>query len=338
MTVTFGETLLRLSPEGFRRFSQASCFDACYGGAESNTAVSLSQFGETVRHITRLPLSELGRACAGELARWGVDVSDVVWDGSPDARLGIYFCEQGASQRAPRVIYDRGHSSFSQAKRSNFAWERILEGADWFHFTGITPALGGELAGAALDACREARRRKIPVSCDLNYRSKLWEKAEAGKIMEGYMEYTDLLLANNGSLYDMFGIDEKSSATCNGVEATAAAARQAARRFGIPTVALTMRQSYSASQNGWSALLYQEGNVFPSRKYTVEIVDRIGGGDSFAAGMIYALKNGYTPSHAVEFAAAASCLKHTIPGDLNPISREEAECLAASGGRTLIER
>lgn len=340
MIVTFGEVLLRLSPPNHRRFSQADTFEAYYGGAEANTAVSLCCLGEPARHVTRLPANDLGRACRGELARWGVDTSGISFETAPDARLGLYFCESGVSQRPSRVIYDRKNSSFARWDHRELDWDALLEDADWFHFTGITPALGEELAAAALEGCAAAKKRGIPVSMDLNYRANLWSKTQAGEVLSRYLEFVDVLFANNGSLADVFGIDEENSAVDNDPSATLAAAREASRRFGIGEVALTMRQSISASCNQWSALVYhgETGQHFLSQGYRMEIVDRIGGGDSFAAGLIYAKRRKFDHQHAVEFAAAASCLKHTIHGDVNPVTEQEVENLLACGGAGLIQR
>ncbi len=338
MIVTFGETMLRLTPPRFQRFMQATGFDAYYGGAESNTAVSLSLLGEPSRHVTKLPENELGRACAGELAKYGVDTGCILWDTDPAARLGVYFCERGASQRPPRVIYDRAGSAFAKAAVGEFHWQTLLQGARGFHFTGITPALSPALAQSVLDACKTAKALGVQVSCDLNYRAKLWSKEAARETLGQYMEYVDLLFANNGSLYDVFGIDVENSRTDNGPDSTAAAAQAAAAKFGIRQIALTMRQSVSASENGWAALYYEVGRVYTSKSYRMQMVDRIGGGDSFAAGMLYAQGQNYAPQHALEFATAAACLKHAIPGDANLISKEEVEQLAGSAGNALIQR
>lgn len=340
MIVTFGEMLLRLSPPGHLRFAQASAFDAYYGGAEANTAVCLSCLGEAARHVTRLPANAIGKACANELARYGVDTSCVSFDFSEDSRLGLYFCENGASQRASQVLYDRQNSAFTRLKRADFDWERIFDGADWFHFTGITPALSKEMAEIVLDACKEAKRRKIPVSFDINYRAKLWSRAQAGETLSRFLPCITLLLANNGSLFDVFGIDAGNGAADNSPEAALIAAEEAAKRFDVPEIALTMRRSYSASCNGWSAMLYnrESKQAVYSPNYNIEIVDRVGGGDAFAAGLIFAKRRGFDAQHAVSFAAAVSCLKHTVPGDMAPVSYEEAEGLLADNGAGLIRR
>ena len=340
MIVTFGEILLRLSPPGYQRFAQASSFDAYYGGAEFNTAVSLAHLGEPTRHVTCLPANELGETCVGTLARWNVDTSAVVMDMSLDARMGLYFCERGASQRASRVIYDRQYSSFSRIKRGTFQWKQILHDADWFHFTGITPALSDEAAETALEACHTAKKLGIGVSLDLNYRASLWPREKAGCTLRRYLSSIDVLFANNGSLYDVFGLDVSGSAYRNGPEETLAAARETAERFGIGRVALTMRHSVSASRNEWAALLWdgREKKAFLSRRYVMDMVDRIGGGDSFAAGLLYAWRQQFPNAKAIEFAAASSCLKQTIPGDVNLISRKEVENLMASDGNALIQR
>lgn len=336
MIVTFGETMLRLSPPGYQRFTQAGTFQAFYGGAESNCAVSLCCLGEPARHVTVLPDNDLGRACKGELARYGVDVSKITMDSGETGRIGIYFCENGASQRSSAVIYDRKNSSFSLARREDFDWNDLLQNAQGFHFTGITPALSPELAMAAMDGCKAAKRLGIPVSLDLNYRAKLWSRAQARETLTEYLPYVDLLFANNGSLHDVLGIAPGDY----GREATLAAARETGKHFPIPEIALTMRTPHSASRNTWSAMTYrpETGESWFSRDYEMEIVDRIGAGDSFAAGLLFARRQEMDPQAAVEFAAAAACLKHTIPGDVNPATRREVENLAFGPGNGMIQR
>ncbi|MCI5923425.1 MAG: sugar kinase [Oscillospiraceae bacterium] len=340
MIVTFGEMLLRLSPPAHLRFAQASSFDAYYGGAEANTAVCLSCLGEAARHVTCLPANALGRACAGELARYGVDTSCVSFDYGENSRLGLYFCENGASQRASQVLYDRQNSAFTRLRRGDFDWESIFDNADWFHFTGITPALSKEMAEIVLDACKEAKRRKISVSFDINYRAGLWSRERAKETLSRFLPYVTLLLANNGSLFDVFGIDAGNGAADSSPEAALAAAKEASKRFAVPEIALTMRRSHSASYNGWSAMLYsrESKQAVYSPNYNIEIVDRVGGGDAFAAGLIFAKRRGFDAQHAVSFAAAVSCLKHTIPGDMAPVRSEEAEDLLADNGAGLIRR
>lgn len=327
MIVTFGEMLMRLSPPGYERFAQARQYDCWFGGAEGNTAVLLAQLGRAARPVTVLPANPIGCACRAELMRFGVDTTQIRMDESPEARMGLYFCEQGGSQRPSRVIYDRAGSAFARARHNDFHWDEILDGADWFHFTGITPALGPELAAAALDGCRTAKRQGMRVSCDLNYRASLWSREQARAIMPSYLEYTDLLFANAGSIFDTLGFGGRE----NIPEATLDAAKAVRAQYRIPNIALTMRESLSASQNAWSAMLLDpDGREFWSKRYVIDIIDRIGGGDSFAAGMIDAVCENRGGQYAVEFAAAASCLKHTIPGDFNLVTREEIRQLMDS--------
>lgn len=338
MIVTFGEIMLRLSPPGFQRLSQCRSLDVCFGGGEANVAVSLACYGEEARFVTRLPDNDLGRACRGELRRYGVDTSAICFGGE---RLGIYYCEKGASQRPSKVVYDRAHSSIATAGRQDFNWDAIFEGADWFHFTGITPALSEEAADITLEACKAAKKRGVRISCDLNYRKKLWSRERANQVMTGLMEYVDVLIANEEDASDVFGIHaEKSDVTKGEIhrEGYVSVARQLTERFGFEKVAITLRESVSASVNNWSALLYgAEGALF-SKKYAIQIVDRVGGGDSFGAGLIYGLTHGYEAQEALEFAVAASCLKHTIEGDFNLTSVSEVRALMGGDGSGRVQR
>ncbi len=329
MFVSFGEMMMRLSPPGVERFEQAEGFVRYFGGAEANTAIALSQWGEETSFVSVLPDNPLGRACKNELRRWGVGVKDVHMDASSGARLGLYFCENGVSKRPSQVVYDRAGSSFAGSKAICFDWNRILQGAGWFHFTGITPALGKEQQTAVLNACRTAKGMGIPVSCDLNYRSALWGTKEASEVMQSYLPYITLLIANAGSARDVLGIGGGLDAK-EPLKEAAKAAREIAEQYSLPAVAMTARRSYSASHNGWQGLLLTEGKEYYSKAYDIEVAERIGGGDSFAAGLIYGLKQQKGPQYAVDFAAAASCLKHTVPGDYLVASVQEAEQLMAS--------
>ena len=267
-----------------------------------------------------MPAHEIGQCAVNELRRFGVDTESIVRGGP---RLGIYFCEKGASQRGSKVIYDRAGSSIALAKREDFDWGKILEGADWFHFTGITPALGGELPEICLDALKMARARGIRVSCDLNYRKKLWSRERAGEVMAQLMPYVDVIIANEEDAADVFGIRAEGTDVNAGVinrEGYISVARQLSERFGAKRVAITLRGSISASENDWAGMLYENGQAYFSRQYRIHIVDRVGGGDSFGGGLIYASLKDLDPQASIEFAVAASCLKQSIELDFNHVS------------------
>ncbi len=336
--VTFGEIMMRLNPEGYFRFVQADKFEVSYAGGEANVAVSLANYGLDAGFVTKLPDNPLGAAARNEVRRYGVDVSSVVWGGP---RLGIYFAEKGASQRPSKVVYDRAGSSIALAKRADFDWAKILKGTKWFHFTGITPALGGELPEICLDALKFCKAHKITVSCDLNYRGKLWTKAEAGKCMAKLVPYVDVLIANEADAADVFGIVGKGSDVESGKLDKAgyvSVAEQLVKRFGCKQVAITLRTSLSAFDNLWAGMLYAKGTAHFSKEYAVHIVDRVGGGDSFGGGLIYALATGRKPQDAIEFAVAASCLKHSIEHDFNQVTVSEVETLAAGNGTGRVQR
>ncbi len=336
--VAFGEIMMRLNPEGYGRFVQAERFEVSYAGGEANVAVSLANYGMDASFVTKLPDNPLGRSARDAVRRFGVDTGDVVWGGP---RLGIYFVEKGASQRPSKVVYDRAGSSISLASRGDFDWPRILRGAKWFHFTGITPALGGELPAICLDALKCCRARKIAVSCDLNYRGKLWSRDEAGRTMAKFMPYVDVLIANESDAADMFGIVGGRSDVEKGRldrDGYISVARQLAERFGIGKVAITLRTSLSATDNIWAGLLYADGKASFSPEYPVHIVDRVGGGDSFGGGLIYALATGRKAQSAIDFAVAASCLKHTIEHDFNLVTVDEVNALAAGDVSGRVQR
>ena len=329
--VTFGEIMMRLNPEGYKRFVQAEGFEASYAGGEANVAVSLANFGLDAGFVTRLPANPLGESARNSVRRFGVDTSNIAWGGP---RLGIYFVEKGASQRASKVVYDRAGSSISLAGRKDFDWAKILKGTKWFHFTGITPALGGALPEICLDALKYCKAHKITVSCDLNYRAKLWSKAEAGRCMSKLVPYVDVLIANEADASDVFGITGKGSDVESGKLDKAgyvAVAEELKRRFGCKKVAITLRTSLSASRNLWSGMLYSGGRAYFAREYDLQIIDRVGGGDSFGGGLIYALASGKSAQAAIDFAVAASALKHSVEGDFNHMTVGEVETLAGNG-------
>lgn len=336
--ITFGEIMLRLAPEGYLRFVQADSFGATYGGGEANVAVSLANFGLDAAFVTKLPAHEIGQAAVNSLRRYGVDTSLITRGGS---RVGIYFLEKGASQRPSKVIYDRADSAIAQAQTSDFDWDKIFAGANWFHFTGITPALNDTVADICLAACKAAKERGVKISCDLNYRNKLWSKEKAGQVMGQLCEYVDVCIANEEDASDVFGIRSTGTDVTKGEvnrEGYKEVAKKLADRFGFEKVAITLRESVSANDNNWSAMLYDGKNYYFSKKYAMHIVDRVGGGDSFGAGLIYSLLSGLDAGDAIEFAVAASCLKHTIEGDFNMVSVPEVEKLAKGDGSGRVQR
>jgi len=336
--VTFGEIMLRLAPEGYLRFAQADRLEATYGGGEANVAVSLAHFGVDAAFVTKLPNNDIGQAALNALRRFGVDTGKIKRGG---ARLGIYYIEKGASQRASKVIYDRAGSSIAAASVDDFEWDSIFEGAEWFHFTGITPALGGNLPEICKQACKIAKSKGITISCDLNYRKNLWSKDTAREIMGGLMQYVDICIANEEDAGDVFGIKADDTDISGGKlshDGYKSVARQLKERFGFKKVAITLRGSISASDNNWAGMLYDGESYYFSKNYAVHIVDRVGGGDSFGAGLIYSSLTGKSPQDALEFAVAASCLKHTIEGDFNLVTADEAEKLSGGDGSGRVQR
>ncbi|MCD7823023.1 MAG: sugar kinase [Oscillospiraceae bacterium] len=336
--VTFGEIMLRLNPEGYLRFLQANSYEATFGGGEANVAVSLANYGIDASFVTKLPSHEIGQAAVNELRRYGVDTSDIIRGGD---RVGIYFAEKGASQRPSKVIYDRAYSAISLAKRDEFDWDKIFEGAKWFHFTGITPALGGELPEICLDAVKAAHAKGVTVSCDLNYRKKLWTREQARECMSKIVPYVDVCISNEEDAKDVFGIEAENTDIDSGKlnhEGYISVARQLHERFGCSHVAITLRSSISANDNDWAGMLYTGDNAYFSKQYHMHIVDRVGGGDSFGGGLIYSLMNGYEPQKAIDFAVAASCLKHSIEHDFNLCSVAEVESLAGGNASGRVQR
>ncbi|MCD7848007.1 MAG: sugar kinase [Oscillospiraceae bacterium] len=336
--VTFGEIMLRLNPEGYLRFLQANTYEATFGGGEANVAVSLANYGVDASFVTKLPKHEIGQAAVNELRRYGVDTSDIIRGGD---RVGIYFAEKGASQRPSKVIYDRAYSAISLAKREEFDWDKIFDGAKWFHFTGITPALGGELPEICLDAVKAAHAKGVTVSCDLNYRKKLWTRDEARECMSKIVPYVDVCISNEEDAKDVFGIEAENTDIDSGKlnhEGYISVARQLHERFGCSHVAITLRSSISANDNDWAGMLYTGDNAYFSKQYHMHIVDRVGGGDSFGGGLIYSLMNDYEPQKAIDFAVAASCLKHSIEHDFNLCSVAEVESLAGGNASGRVQR
>lgn len=336
--VTFGEIMLRLAPEGYLRFTQADKFGVVYGGGEANVSVSLANYGLDSAFVTKLPKHEIGQSAVNALRRFGVDTSMIVRGGD---RVGIYFNEKGASQRPSKVIYDRAHSAIAEASREDFDWNKIFEGVDWFHFTGITPALNPTVAEICLDACKAAKAHGVKISCDLNFRKKLWTREMARETMTKLCEYVDVCISNEEDAHDVFGIDAENTDIAGGKlnhEGYKSVARQLAEKFGFEKVAITLRSSISANDNDWAALLYDGKEYCFSKSYHMHIVDRVGGGDSFGGGLIYASLMGYSTQDTVEFAVAASCLKHSIEGDFNMVSVDEVKTLAGGNGTGRIQR
>ena len=339
-TVCFGEIMLRLSPPGVERLFQSPTLQATFGGGEANVAVSLAQFGCDSRYVTRLPRNPIGDAAIRTLRAEGVNVEHVVRGGS---RIGIYFAETGASQRASTVVYDRAGSAISEITPGSIPWHDVFEAAGWFHTTGITPALSTPALETTREAIQAARQAGLRVSVDLNFRKKLWSEREAQAAMRPLMPLVDLVIANEEDLQSVLGIEVRHTDVTRGtldIDAYREAAARVASEFGVSQVGVTLRESLSASDNAWSAVFYDAGTqaFHQSQRYTVRLVDRIGGGDSFAAGLIFGLASGRTAESALRFAVAASALKQTIPGDFNHVSVEEVERLVAGDASGRVQR
>lgn len=333
--VTFGELMLKLSPPDYQRIIQANSMSVEYSGAEANVAVSLANYGVDVLFVSKLPANSVGDSALNALRRYGVDVSCVVRGGD---RIGIYFAEKGASQRPSMVIYDRKGSAMACSDEQDFDWDAIFDRADWFHITGITPALSHKLSEICVTACRVAKDKGITVSCDLNYRKKLWNKEQANTVMSEMCKYVDVCISNEEDAYDVFGIVAEGSDANAGFldeQSYVSVAKQLQQRFGFRQVAITLRESLSASDNNWSAILLDGDKFYSSPKYAIHLVDRIGGGDSFSAGLVFGLLHYNNPQLALDFAVAASCLKQSIEGDFNHMSIVEVERLmyGAKSGR-----
>jgi 2-dehydro-3-deoxygluconokinase len=339
--VTFGEIMLRLAPPGFERFLQSPQFVATFGGGEANVAVALSTFGIPSRYVTVLPANNaIADACVGELRRFGVDISAIA---RGKGRMGIYFLETGANQRPSKVLYDREGSAIALAKPGDIDWERSLEGAGWFHVTGITPAISQGAADLAMEALSAARKRGLTISCDLNYRKNLWKYGKTAKeVMTELVKLVDVVIANEEDCQMSLGIQAEADVHAGRLDPEhyrSLTDRVLGAFANVKLIAITLRESKSASHNGWSACLNDRSTFLTSRHYEItHIVDRVGGGDSFAAGLICGLLS--LPSHqeALEFAVAASCLKHSVPGDFNRFSVEEVNQLLKSGGSGRVQR
>ena len=338
--VTFGEVMLRLKSPGFERLFQSPTLEASFGGAEANVAVSLAQFGVPVSFVSAIPANPIGDACLGELRRFGVDTSRVRRQGS---RLGIYFLEAGANQRPSKVVYDRSGSAIAAAKPGDFDWDAVLDGASWFHLTGVTPAISPSAADLAMEGARHARAKGITVSCDYNYRKNLWKYGKsAPDVMRELVRHVHVGIANEEDCQQALGIELEVD-VASGSLATDKYRTMAARVLeefpNLDKQVITLRESHSADRNGWSAVLHNGKDFLVSRRYDItDIVDRVGAGDSFGAGLIYALLAYGDDARALEFAAAASCLKHSILGDFNRVSVAEVEALVAGEASGRVQR
>lgn len=336
--VGFGELLLRLAPNGYLRFAQADDFNLNYTGAEGNMAIALSYMGIPSEMVTKLPENEIGHCAERTLMKYGVETKHITWGGE---RLGLYYLERGASQRPSKIIYDRKHSSISEAEPNEFNWDEIFKDAGWFHFTGITVALSDKCSEICLEACKAAKRHGVKVSCDLNYRKNLWTTEKAKSIMTPLMEYVDVLIANEEDSEKVLGIKASDTDVTTGklsIDGYKELAKKLTDKFNFEKVCITLRESISASVNNWSALLYADNTSYLSKKYTIQIVDRVGGGDSFASGIIYASLNDFDNQKIIEFATAASCLKHTIEFDFNLSSVDEVYALMNGDGSGRVQR
>ncbi|MEG2930466.1 MAG: sugar kinase [Ruthenibacterium sp.] len=338
--ITFGELMLRLQPYDYLRFVQADSFEATFGGGEANVAVSLANYGVETDFVTKLPQHAIGQMAVNSLRKYGVGTDKIVRGGE---RVGIYFLEKGASQRGSVCIYDRAHSAIQEAAASDFNWVEIFKDVDWFHFTGITPALGANCVELCVEACKAAKKAGVKISCDLNYRGKLWTRAEARAAMTKICAYVDVCISNEEDAKDVFGIEAENTDVAGGKlnkEGYKSVAKQLADKFHFEKVAITLRESISAFDNDWSGMLFDapSGETCFSKLYHLHIVDRVGGGDSFGGGLIYALLNKKSTQEAIEFAVAASALKHSVEGDYNMVTVSEVEKLAGGNGSGRVQR
>jgi 2-dehydro-3-deoxygluconokinase len=316
--VTLGEIMLRLSPLGYDRFSQAKEFNAFYGGSEANVAVSLANFGKDISYVTKLPENEIAQCAINELRKYGVDTKDVVRGGN---RIGIYFSEYGESQRPTKFVFDRKGSSMAEAKREDFDWNKIFEGADWFHFSGITPALSEECAKITLDAVKAAKNKGLTISIDLNYRETLWDKDRFSKAIRELLGYCDVALGSIEEAQMAIGIPEDEGADCKEI------LKEFVEKFKLKYATIILRNRFTAEDVDWTAVLYDGKAFYNSKKYDIHVIDNIGGGDAFAASLIYAITSGYSTQDIIEFATAGSCLKYSMMGDSNLSTVAEVENL-----------
>lgn len=336
--IGFGDYILRLNPQGYHKFIQANSFEVFYTGAEANVCTSLSYMGIPTQFVTRLPDNMIAECALATLRKFSVGTDHIAVGGD---RIGLFYLEKGASQRPSKIVYDRKNSAFCTSSSSDYNWDTILENAGHFHFTGITPALGGNLPEICLEACKTAKKLGLRISCDLNYRKNLWSRSEAKPVMETLLPYVDVLIANEEDAADVLGITASDTDIISGKLSKAGyveVAKQISDTYGIETVAITLRKSISASDNDWSALLYQNGNAYFSKEYRIHIVDRVGGGDSFGAGLIYGLLNDFDQQSIIEYAVAASCLKQTIELDVNLSKPVDIIALMNGDGSGRVQR
>jgi 2-dehydro-3-deoxygluconokinase len=341
--ITFGEIMLRLATPGYLRFSQSNQLNATFGGGEANVAVSLANYGIATEFVTRLPENDIARACVMDLRKYGVGTANIIYGGD---RLGIYFLETGAVARASKVIYDRAHSSIAEIERGMIDWEKVLKGASWFHWTGITPAISEGAAEVCLDAIRAANKLGVTVSCDLNYRKNLWKYGKkASEVMPQLVEGCDIILGNEEDAEKVFGIKPEgfdvaqTAGEINAAEFESVCTQLMAKFPRAKKVIITLRGSINANHNTWGGVLYSDGKLYQSRRYDItHIVDRVGGGDSFMGGLIYGLLTYPDDQKALDFAVAASCLKHTVYGDFNQVTAAEVEKLMEGDGSGRVSR
>lgn len=336
--VCFGEIMGRLCPPGFKKVVQANNFELTFAGGEANVAVSLSNYGINTSFVTKIPDNDIGKSVIRVLRSYGVNTQNIVIGGE---RLGMYYVEKGASQRPSKVTYDRKYSSISAAQSTEFDWNKILDGAEWFHFTGITPALSDSCIEITREALKVCKAMGIKVSCDLNYRKTLWSNEKAKEVMTSLMQYVDVCIANEEDAESVFDISAQDTDIIGGKinkDNYTAVAKEIEKKFGCKTIATTLRESYSASVNGWSAMLYTGGKTYFSEKYDIQLIDRVGGGDSFVGGLLYGLLAMENPQEIIEFAVAASCLKHTIEGDFNQVNIKDVETLMNGDGSGRVQR
>lgn len=326
--VCFGEIMMRLNPLNKERFIQADNFAISYSGAEANVCASLANYFEDssqIYFVSKVPANELGKSSIKTLRSQNINTEYVVQGGQ---RLGLYFLEEGASQRPSKVIYDRKNSSFAESSVTDFNWDIIFEDCSWFHFSGITPALSDNLAEICKMACKKAKEKNIKISCDLNYRKKLWTTEKANSVMSELFEFVDVCIANEEDVQNVFGLQGSYEEL----------AQKIIQKFSCKLVAFTLRESFSADKNIWSSLLFSKTESFKSEKYEIQIVDRVGAGDSFSGALIYALLNDYSNQNSLEFATAASCLKHSIHGDFNQVTVDEVLSLMKGNANGRIQR
>ncbi len=339
--VTLGEIMLRLSTPNNEKFIQADEFDVCYGGGEANVAVSMANYGHDAEFVTKVPNNPIGECAVAALRKMNVDTRNIARGGE---RLGIYFLETGAAMRASNVVYDRAHSSISTAVADDFDFDAIFEGADWFHFTGITPAVSDSAAELTEIACKKAKEKGVKVSCDLNFRKKLWSSEKAQKVMSSLMQYVDICIGNEEDAEKVLGFKPGNTDVTSGdleLAGYKSIFEQMVERFNFEYVISSLRVSHSASDNGWSACIYKRDTkeFYHSKEYRIHpIVDRVGGGDSFAGGVICGFCDGKDFKDALEFGVAASALKHTIPGDMNCVTRAEVDALVGGDGSGRVQR